>query len=269
LLIKMGNCKSVQRFEHTSKLHLCKLFQTRLRPRIINDANLELTDQGSGMNKPQTMPAVNHRAALKPRVSAPQIPSEISTSSPGHTTIRIPEEAGATRGLLQSFLQLLFAAVPIILGHILAIPESFLYSWTLEIIFAMILVFDNVKEGKHTAHRRIRWAGSKRNVGSKRVIPGIAKMRMPLALILTAALIGPASALDNEIALQPYAGASTMMPDPNIRFPIGLVGTYALIATGLLTTTTKNLLGPLMGISSVLWFIMRNDAAIKPSASWS
>lgn len=31
---------------------------------------------------------------------------------------------------------------------------------------------------------------------------------------------------------------------------------------------TKTYLGPIMGITSVLWLIMRNDPAVKPELSW-
>lgn len=93
-------------------------------------------------------------------------------------------------------------------------------------------------------------------------------IKTPLAFMLFLMLIGSARALDNDIALQPYP-ANMIAPDPGHRASIGLVGTYALVVAGLLTTTAASLLGPLMGVSSVLWFIMRNDAAIKPSASWA
>ena len=107
-------------------------------------------------------------------------------------------------------------------------------------------------------------------VGSMRILSRFAQFRLSLAFMLIATLIGPATAFDNEIALHQYPGAATfIVPDPGPRLPIGLVGTYILVVAGLLTTTAQNLLGPLMGISSVLWFIMRNDTAIKPSVSWA
>jgi hypothetical protein len=101
------------------------------------------------------------------------------------------------------------------------------------------------------------------------LLSSMARMGKPLALMLILATIGPAAAIDIDIALQSYTGATMTTPDVGTRLPIGLIGSYALIVTGLLTTAANNVLGPLMGISSVLWFIMRNDAAIRPGASWA
>jgi hypothetical protein len=96
----------------------------------------------------------------------------------------------------------------------------------------------------------------------------VTKFRLPMALMLFATLIGPVAALDNDIVLQQYPGTNMIVPHPEPHLPLGLIGTYVLIVAGLLTTA-KKLLGPLMGISSVLWFIMRNDAAIKPGTAWT
>jgi len=104
---------------------------------------------------------------------------------------------------------------------------------------------------------------------SIRLSAQIASFKVPATLMLFASFVGSAAANDNEIALAQYTGANMIAPDPRPRIQLGLVATYILVVTGLLTTTMKNLLGPLMGISSVLWFIMRNDAAIKPSISWA
>ncbi|KAF2267604.1 hypothetical protein CC78DRAFT_530695 [Lojkania enalia] len=40
-----------------------------------------------------------------------------------------------------------------------------------------------------------------------------------------------------------------------------VIGSYVVILS-------KNSLGPLMGISSILWVMMRNDPAISPKLSW-
>ena len=37
---------------------------------------------------------------------------------------------------------------------------------------------------------------------------------------------------------------------------------------GMAATVSGNLLGPLMGISSILWLMMRNDSAINPRLAW-
>jgi hypothetical protein len=78
------------------------------------------------------------------------------------------------------------------------------------------------------------------------------------------ALVTPAAAIDEPYAL---SSASTGQHLPS-RLPVGffdallfLVGQYAVAFSG-------TLVGPLMGITSVLWLMMRNDAAIDPRASW-
>lgn len=100
------------------------------------------------------------------------------------------------------------------------------------------------------------------------LISKVATQKRHAAFLLFLTLIGSASALDNEIALQPY---QTIIgtPDPGNRIQLGLICTYIVMIAGVLTTATTNLLGPLMGVSSVLWFIMRNDAAIQPSIAWA
>ncbi|KAF2826156.1 hypothetical protein CC86DRAFT_406450 [Ophiobolus disseminans] len=80
------------------------------------------------------------------------------------------------------------------------------------------------------------------------------------------ALLDPVMAQD-ELALQLYSRADILVSDLDPRLPVNLAGTYMLVIAGLVTTA-QDLLGPLMGVSSVLWFIMRNDAAIEPSIAW-
>lgn len=41
-----------------------------------------------------------------------------------------------------------------------------------------------------------------------------------------------------------------------------------LLIGGVAFTVSSNLLGPLMGISSMLWLMMRNDSAIDPRLAW-
>ena len=51
--------------------------------------------------------------------------------------------------------------------------------------------------------------------------------------------------------------------EPIIAFLTALILTfYNLVAL------SGTLIGPCMGISSVLWLVMRNDAAIEPKWSW-
>jgi hypothetical protein len=103
----------------------------------------------------------------------------------------------------------------------------------------------------------------------QRFLFGAANIQLLLAIILIATLIGPASALDDQIPLHAYPVSTPSSPDLGPRMSICLVGTYIITVTGLVATATKSLSGPLMGISSVLWLMMRNDAAVKPSISWA
>ena len=68
-------------------------------------------------------------------------------------------------------------------------------------------------------------------------------------------LAAPAAALPNDHYAQ-GSGASNA------------VATSMLLAGHRVVSASVTLVGPLMGISSVLWFVMRNDAAIKPKSSW-
>ena len=88
-----------------------------------------------------------------------------------------------------------------------------------------------------------------------------------------------AEAFDNEPAgMVPFnpqqfgatdASASWSFPMPEvIQLAIGAVTATFILSSGYLTGAARTLLGPLMGITSVLWFIMRNDAAISPTLSW-
>lgn len=49
-----------------------------------------------------------------------------------------------------------------------------------------------------------------------------------------------------------------------------LLGAFAavVLACQCILIVSSALIGPLMGISSVLWLVMRNDAAIEPKWSW-
>lgn len=99
---------------------------------------------------------------------------------------------------------------------------------------------------------------------------------IPLTLFLVFAnLVVPVTAMDNQIALAPYpvqnaydVFAANPPPRFPIRIPLASIGTMAYFAVGYMVTMASQMLGPLMGVTSVLWFIMRNDAAVQPSFSW-
>jgi len=80
-------------------------------------------------------------------------------------------------------------------------------------------------------------------------------------------LIVPAGALD------PADGAVGSAPNASPRFfqriTIGGCISIALIAGGTLHRGVKALLGPVMGASSVLFVMFRNDSAIKAEIAWA
>jgi hypothetical protein len=101
------------------------------------------------------------------------------------------------------------------------------------------------------------------------------QLTWPLSCLVFTVLIAPAAAMDNQIIMATYPmpdNYGVFVPDDPpvaLRVPIGTIGTFILVAVGCMSSLVKNMLGPLMGISSVLWFIMRNDAAVRPSFSWA
>lgn len=50
--------------------------------------------------------------------------------------------------------------------------------------------------------------------------------------------------------------------------PIIAIATILILAGHQFVAFSGTLIGPSMGISSVLWLVMRNDAAIEPEWSW-
>jgi hypothetical protein len=88
-------------------------------------------------------------------------------------------------------------------------------------------------------------------------------VQLALAFIMLA-LVTPAAALDEPFALS----SATASQHHNHRLPIGLFLTLLILIGQHAVTFSGTLVGPLMGIASVLWLMMRNDAAISPKASW-
>lgn len=103
--------------------------------------------------------------------------------------------------------------------------------------------------------------------------PSIAKfsqaLRAPmpwlLAALLCSTLIAPVDALDDDANA---LASVSVHHGGNSRAPIGPFLQLCFLIGGLAVTFTSNMLGPLMGISSVLWLMMRNDPAIDPRLSW-
>jgi hypothetical protein len=88
----------------------------------------------------------------------------------------------------------------------------------------------------------------------------------PLIVLIFAALVAPVNAVDDHVG-------AMLVPDPapglHARLPIATTRRYIFLAFGCLATTAKGMLGPLMGVSSVLWFVMRNDELIQRNHAWS
>ena len=100
---------------------------------------------------------------------------------------------------------------------------------------------------------------------------------VPLTIFLVFTnLVVPVAAMDNQIALAPYPvpstyGIFTANPPPRfpIRVPLDSIGMMAFIVVGYMMTVASQMLGPLMGVTSVMSFILRNDPAVQPSISWT
>ena len=93
------------------------------------------------------------------------------------------------------------------------------------------------------------------------------RVHVPMWLILVwslVALITPAAALDEPHALS----AATAGRHYEYHLPIGFFITFLLFIGRAVAAFSKTLVGPAMGITSVLWLMMRNDSAISPKASW-
>jgi hypothetical protein len=185
--------------------------------------------------------------------------SSILTTEHKDSTHRLWEDFEAAISLPQLSQQLFVTAIRVGATRLLTVftrlcTPLILWSTSAKITFD-VMSRRNDRTKRRLTYSEIWFVAVTRCV---KLLSDMAHSKLLMALVLTMASIGPTRALDNE-----------MTPDPGTRIPIGLVGTYALIVAGLLTSTTKSLLGTFMGISSVLWFIMRNDAAIGLRASWS
>ncbi|KAH7089602.1 hypothetical protein FB567DRAFT_590411 [Paraphoma chrysanthemicola] len=69
----------------------------------------------------------------------------------------------------------------------------------------------------------------------------------------------------DELQVLPYATNTTY---PCLRIEIGWIFALLLLIGGNVVTFSSTLVGPLMGITSLLWLMLRNDPAISPKASW-
>ena len=93
------------------------------------------------------------------------------------------------------------------------------------------------------------------------------RVHVPTWLILVCAFVAlttPAAALDEPHALT----TATAGHRHDSRLPIGFFITLLLFIGQAVAAFSTTLVGPAMGITSVLWLMMRNDNAISPKASW-
>ncbi|KAH6868048.1 hypothetical protein BKA58DRAFT_440510 [Alternaria rosae] len=81
-------------------------------------------------------------------------------------------------------------------------------------------------------------------------------------------LVMPASALDEPQALSPSAAAAAAGYYYHPRYPIGFFISLLFFIGQSFASFSSTLVGPAMGITSVLWLMLRNDSAISPRASW-
>ncbi|KAL5386636.1 hypothetical protein DPSP01_004000 [Paraphaeosphaeria sporulosa] len=89
-----------------------------------------------------------------------------------------------------------------------------------------------------------------------------------IAALTCAALIAPVTAIDDRLVL----GRTFAVPDMDVHpvptIAIGTLTSMLFLCGGHLMGTARGLIGPLMGITSVLYFMMRNDAAVEPIIAW-
>jgi hypothetical protein len=79
------------------------------------------------------------------------------------------------------------------------------------------------------------------------------------------ASVTPIAALDNESLGLVHVSRSRSYAH---WMPVGFCITMLFFVGRQLVALSNSLVGPLMGITSILWPMMRNDATISPKASW-
>ncbi|KAF1961258.1 hypothetical protein CC80DRAFT_488579 [Byssothecium circinans] len=92
-----------------------------------------------------------------------------------------------------------------------------------------------------------------------------------LVALLSSIFIEPVAAMDDEayaLALPSIYEQHSIGHQPFGSRPSGTFFRFCLLIGGIAFTVSSNILGPLMGITSILWLMMRNDSAIDPRVSW-
>jgi hypothetical protein len=91
-----------------------------------------------------------------------------------------------------------------------------------------------------------------------------------IAVLTYAALIAPTAAMDDHLVLErAFAVPGVMEVHQVPRIAIGTLTGMMFLCGGYLVGAARSLVGPLMGITSVLYFMMRNDAAVAPVFAWA
>lgn len=84
-----------------------------------------------------------------------------------------------------------------------------------------------------------------------------------------AAFIMPVAAMDQQLALgSQFPIAESMASHQVPTMAIGTCASMLLLCGGHTLGAAKSLVAPLMGITSVLWFMLRNDSAVDPRLAW-
>ncbi|CAI6333157.1 unnamed protein product [Periconia digitata] len=73
-------------------------------------------------------------------------------------------------------------------------------------------------------------------------------------------LVTPVAAVNEAVSFP----ANNLATQP----PIGTFFHICFLIGGIAVTFSSNLVGPLMGVTSVLWLMMRNDSAVDPKSAW-
>lgn len=91
-----------------------------------------------------------------------------------------------------------------------------------------------------------------------------------VAAVTFAALVAPAAAMDNQVILgsAPFVFPEAVNPHQVPRVAIGTCTGIVFLWGGYFMGTAKSVVGPLMGFTSVLYMMMRNDDAVKPVLAW-
>ncbi|KAJ4347949.1 uncharacterized protein N0V89_009321 [Didymosphaeria variabile] len=90
-----------------------------------------------------------------------------------------------------------------------------------------------------------------------------------IAALTCAMLIAPAAAMDDHLVLGRVFSAPDVYEIHQVpTMAIGTLTGMLLLCGGYLMGAARSLVGPLMGITSVLYFMLRNDAAVEAVLAW-